>query len=118
MRSAGDAGGRRNRAFNELGEALEDISVRSITSFRENKQVPRAVEAVAAAVCHVIAHIDDTVELSADASSPPRSWVAAQASMSKPGHFINSLRRFPYAVDSGRVPEDNVPGASACLDSL
>merc|ERR1719446_1724041 len=65
----------------------------------------------------MVARVDDTVEVGPD-GLPPRTWEAAAANMRKPGHFVNSLRQFPYAVDSGRMPEINVYAARQCLQDV
>jgi len=107
----------RRRAHEELQSSLEQLSVKSIIEFRGQIEVSSAVEQVAAAAVCTIANIDDTVE-AADDALPDTSWAGAQAAMAKPGHFINALRRFPYAVDSGRMPDVNIGAAQQCLEGL
>jgi len=107
----------RRRAQDELSSSLEQLSVKSIIEFRGQKGVSQPVEQVAAAALCTIANIDDTVECPDD-GVPDRSWAGAQAAMAKPGHFINALRRFPYAVDSGRMPDRNIDAAQECLEGL
>lgn len=101
----------------ELTAALDAISVKSMIDFRGRLEVPRPVESVAAASVALIAHVDESADHSSG-SVAPRSWAAAQAAMAKPGHFINSLRRFPYAVDSGRMPDADVHAARFCLQDV
>mmetsp|Transcript_36208 Transcript_36208/g.63798 ORF Transcript_36208/g.63798 Transcript_36208/m.63798 type:complete len:708 (+) Transcript_36208:116-2239(+) len=107
----------RKQAFEELSAALDTISVKSIIDFRGRLEVPRPVESVAAASVALVARVDESAEDSSG-SVVPRSWAAAQAAMAKPGHFINSLRRFPYAVDSGRMPDADVQAARSCLEDV
>ncbi len=69
-------------------------------------QVSRVVEDIAVATMVLIAEVDNTMEI----EGGKKSWSSVQKVMSKPGHFINAMRRFPYAVDSGRIPD------SACTE--
>lgn len=107
----------RTHAFEELSVALEAISVKSIIDFKGRLEVPRPVESVASASVCLVARVDDSAE-DHSGSVVPRTWAAAQAAMAKPGHFINSLRRFPYAVDTGRMPDADVQAARSCLEDV
>lgn len=115
--SVADLKEERRRAFEEVGVALEAISVKSLMEFKGRIEVPRPVESVAVASVCMVARVDDTVQVGPD-GLPPRTWAAAQANMAKPGHFVNSLRQFPYAVDSGRMPDVNVYAARQCLEDV
>lgn len=98
----------RRAAADELSAALEGVHVKGVIDLVNRQEVSRAAEAVSVAVLCMIAWIDDTgaIELEAD-GLPSRTWAAAQSLMAKPAPFINQLRRFPYAVDGGRMPEAN-----------
>ncbi|CAE7536085.1 unnamed protein product [Symbiodinium sp. CCMP2592] len=95
-----------------LRESLEDISVKSILDFRiSGTGVPAAEATATAAVC-AIANIDETAPaLSIHALDPERPWADSLEVLSKPGHFINTLRRFPQASAKGAVPEENIVAA-------
>jgi len=107
----------RRAAFEELGSTLEAISVKNLMEFRGRLEVPRPVQSVAVASVCMVARVDDTVEVGTD-GLPPRTWEAVQANTAKPGHFVNSLRQFPYAVDSGRMPDANIYAARQCLEDV
>lgn len=107
----------RRAAFEELGSTLEAISVKNLMEFRGRLEVPRPVQSVAVASVCMVARVDDTVEVGSD-GLPPRTWEAVQANTAKPGHFVNSLRQFPYAVDSGRMPDANIYAARQCLEDV
>lgn len=115
--SAADLKEERRKAFEDVSRALEAISVKSLMEFRGRMEVPRPVQSVAVASVCMVARIDDSMEVGSD-GLPPRTWEAAQASMAKPGHFVNALRQFPYAVDSGRMPDVNVFAARQCLEDV
>eukprot|EP00439_Symbiodinium_sp_Y106_P011982 s1361_g1.t2 len=95
-----------------LRESLEDISVKSILDFRiSGTGVPAAEATATAAVC-AIANIDETAPaLSIHGLDPERPWADSLEVLSKPGHFINTLRRFPQASAKGAVPEENIVAA-------
>jgi len=96
----------------ELASSLEAISVKSIVNFRHVTVVPKLVEDVTIAVLHLISHIEEGTE-----KQPlPKAWTAVQKVLSKPGHLINSLRRYPYAVDAGRVQAADVKLAERVLE--
>jgi len=107
----------RRHVFEELSVALEAISAKSLLEFRSRVEVPRPVQSVAVACVCMVARVDDNVDVDSD-GLPLKTWEAAQASMAKPGHFINSLRQFPFAVDSGRMPENNVYTARQCMEDV
>mmetsp|Transcript_30258 Transcript_30258/g.100268 ORF Transcript_30258/g.100268 Transcript_30258/m.100268 type:complete len:394 (-) Transcript_30258:151-1332(-) len=108
------AGGRAE-AFEALKSTLDEISVKSVLDFRSAGAGVLAAEAVATAAACAIANIDETVQLCIDDIDPEAPWVDALKILGKPGHFINSLRRFPWATDAGRVPEDNIMAAKHFL---
>lgn len=115
--SVSDLKEERRKCFEEVSVALEALSVKQLNEFRMRVEVPRPVQSVAVASVCMIARVDDTVQVGAD-GLPTRTWEAAAASMSKPGHFVNSLRQFPYAVDSGRMPDINISSAMQCLEDV
>lgn len=104
-------------ALEVLTAAQEGISVKSLIDFRGLSEVSGAAQAVATAAVCMVAGIDEAVEADAE-GLPPRTWEAARAVLAKPGHFINSLRRFPYAVDGGRLPSFNVTCARQCMEGI
>mmetsp|Transcript_36100 Transcript_36100/g.95888 ORF Transcript_36100/g.95888 Transcript_36100/m.95888 type:complete len:447 (-) Transcript_36100:517-1857(-) len=91
----------------EMNAALEDISVKALIEFRGQVEVSAPVQDVATAVCCIVSQIDD---MSGD-RLPPRTWQAVQSMMLKPGQFCSFLRRFPHAVDSGRVTKSSIGAA-------
>lgn len=107
----------RKEAFDKLSAALEAISVKSVFDFRNRTEVPRPVQSVAAASICMVAGIGVDVEVGPD-GLPQRSWEAARSYMQKSGPFVNSLRQFPYAVDSGRMADKNVYAARQCLQDI
>merc|ERR1719258_724030 len=103
----------RKDVFDELAAALEAISVKGIIDFRNITVVPKLVEDVAVSVLSCVAHVDDVAE---EDKVPPKSWPAVQKVMAKPGHLINALRRYPYAVDAMRVQAADVKSAEKVLE--
>merc|ERR1719387_47253 len=103
----------RKDVFDELAAALEAISVKGIIDFRNITVVPKLVEDVAVSVLSCVAHVDDASD---DDKVPPKSWPAVQKVMAKPGHLINALRRYPYAVDAMRVQAGDVKSAEKVLE--
>jgi len=103
----------RKDVFDELAAALEAISVKGIIDFRNITVVPKLVEDVAVSVLACVAHVDDASD---DDKVPPKSWPAVQKVMAKPGHLINALRRYPYAVDAMRVQAADVKSAEKVLE--
>lgn len=92
---------KRKDAINRMNSALEKITIHQFLEFRKMEKPPELVVDVILAVMCIITRIDETVD------APVSSWPDARKIFHKPGHFVNSLRRFPYAVDSGRVGEKN-----------
>eukprot|EP00930_Biecheleria_cincta_P095285 TRINITY_DN87266_c0_g1_i1.p1 TRINITY_DN87266_c0_g1~~TRINITY_DN87266_c0_g1_i1.p1 ORF type:complete len:731 (-),score=135.35 TRINITY_DN87266_c0_g1_i1:117-2114(-) len=94
-----------------LRESLDDISVKSLLDFRTAGEGILSAEAIATAAACAIANLDEVNQISIHSIDPDRPWPDALQLLSKPGHFINSLRRFPFAVQAGIVPEDNMVAA-------
>eukprot|EP00392_Amoebophrya_sp_AT5.2_P003292 g3297.t1 len=46
-----------------------------------------------------------------------RDQDTARKVMAKPGHYINAMRRFPYAVDSGRIPDEAIASVKSYVES-
>lgn len=103
-------------AYEALKETLDEISVKSVLDFRSAGSGVLAAETVATAAVCAIANIDDTVQVSIHSLDPEAPWAEALQVLSKPGHFINSLRRFPEATAAGRVPDDNIIAARHYLE--
>ncbi|CAD7944649.1 unnamed protein product [Amoebophrya sp. A120] len=91
----------RKVAYDGLSAPLEKLSVKQIAEFREQPVVSKAVEQGSEAALSLVTEVDNT--LAVDVSG--RDWDSARRVMGKPGHYINAMRRFPYAVDSGRIPD-------------
>lgn len=108
----------RRDAFDNLSGALEKVSVKGILELKDVASVSRDVEDVACCLISLLAEIDETIEVDASGRVPVKSWKQAQLAFAKPGYFINSLRRFPYAVDAGRVRERNVSDARPYLAAV
>eukprot|EP00931_Biecheleriopsis_adriatica_P023983 TRINITY_DN15036_c0_g1_i1.p1 TRINITY_DN15036_c0_g1~~TRINITY_DN15036_c0_g1_i1.p1 ORF type:complete len:804 (-),score=171.27 TRINITY_DN15036_c0_g1_i1:53-2464(-) len=94
-----------------LSDALDYITVRSVVSFRGLVQVPAAVEGITLAVLRFVASASDSAETQPTA----KSWDEARRVLLKPGHFVSSLRKFPYAAEQGQVPEEDVCFAEETL---
>eukprot|EP00929_Paragymnodinium_shiwhaense_P070987 TRINITY_DN36064_c0_g1_i1.p1 TRINITY_DN36064_c0_g1~~TRINITY_DN36064_c0_g1_i1.p1 ORF type:complete len:849 (-),score=161.20 TRINITY_DN36064_c0_g1_i1:79-2625(-) len=105
------AAAERKSAAQELRETLDEISVKSVLDFCSAAGGVLSAEAVATAATCAIANIDDTVRFSLHSLDPASPWPGALSVLSKPGHFISSLRKFPMEVDIGRISEDNIVGA-------
>merc|ERR1719282_2293046 len=89
--------------------ALDELSVKSL--LRISTSCLPAADFVATAAACAIANIDDTVCLSIHSLDPEHPWPDALRMLSKPGPFMNSLRCFPFVVEAGRMPEDNIVAA-------
>eukprot|EP00930_Biecheleria_cincta_P095557 TRINITY_DN87506_c0_g1_i1.p1 TRINITY_DN87506_c0_g1~~TRINITY_DN87506_c0_g1_i1.p1 ORF type:complete len:792 (+),score=168.06 TRINITY_DN87506_c0_g1_i1:121-2496(+) len=100
-----------------LSDALDQITVRSVVSFRALLKVPVAVEAVTVAVLR----LSTTGERSGngDAVAPlPKNWDDARKVLLKPGHFVNALRRYAYAAEQGNVCEADTHYAEEALSDV
>jgi len=93
---------KRKQAVIMMNVALEKITIHQILEFRQAEEPPSPeVEHLCLALMQMILQIDETVE------SPVKTWAEIRKIFHKPGHFVNSLRRFQYAVDAGRVTTKN-----------
>jgi len=81
--------------------------VKGIMEMRNLSEVPE-VEAVGLAALRLLGSHSSPLQDEAEISSSPSSWADVKRSMLKPGHFVNALRRFPYAADRGQVPESDL----------
>lgn len=86
-----------------LNVALDSITVKGIVEFRGLADATPEAEAVAVAALRLLA--GQVRESEPSASPPPQTWFEVKRLLLKPGHFVNMLRRFPYAADRGQVPE-------------
>jgi len=100
----------------KLADALEHVTVRSVVSLRGLTQVPRPVEAVVIAVLQLVSCDYAGVDL--DPSPPPTTWDEARRVLLKPGHFVSSLRKFPFAVERGQISESDVAKASRAREEV
>mmetsp|Transcript_10830 Transcript_10830/g.24790 ORF Transcript_10830/g.24790 Transcript_10830/m.24790 type:complete len:596 (-) Transcript_10830:61-1848(-) len=100
----------------ELSGMLESLPVKMLKDFRADDEVNRATESAAVAASCLVSGIEQSLEVPGD--QPPQTWKAVQVTMSKPGHFISALRRFPYAVDSGRLPSLNASAAEVAIKDV
>ncbi|CAD7970207.1 unnamed protein product [Amoebophrya sp. A25] len=113
----------RKDAYEALAGPLEKLSVKQIVDFREQKVVSKTVTAVTTATLSIIAEVDNTLLIDVRAAAGgrrdgvPMGWSSAQTVMQKPGHYINAMRRFPYAVDSGRIPDTAISEARKYVES-
>eukprot|EP00434_Breviolum_minutum_P001598 symbB.v1.2.001411.t1/scaffold74.1/size352168/4 len=92
-----------------LQRTLDDVTVKNLLDFRNTSGF--SAEATATSAVCAVANLDGTVRLSIHSLDPDTSWSGAMEVLSKPGHFINTLRRFPQAVATKKVPEENVVAA-------
>lgn len=89
-----------------LSDALDQITVRSVVSFRALLKVPVAVEAVTVAVLR-LSSTGERVGNGDTAAPVPRNWEDARKVLLKPGHFVNALRRYAYTAEQGHVMESD-----------
>ncbi|CAE8717994.1 unnamed protein product, partial [Polarella glacialis] len=108
----------RRSAFEAISIAQESISVKGIMELQRQTEVSEAAKAVLSAAMCMVAGVDDASMQVDAAGIPLGSWSDLRALLGKPGNFINALRRFPYAVDSGRLQDSNVPSSRQCLEAL
>ncbi len=102
-------------AYGRLVGSLEKLSVKQVVDFRRTVSKPSAaVEKVFFAVLSLIAQVDQTLDVNAMTAT----WAEVLKAMRSPGHFIGAMRRFPYAVDSGRISETTVQAVTSSLESL
>jgi len=104
-------------AFMQLNAAHQDISVKSLMDLRGILEASSVAQSISMAAIALVAGLDNTVEVGQD-GLPPRTLEAILGALSKPGHLINALRRFPYAVDSGKVPDANIIEARQNLEEV
>eukprot|EP00930_Biecheleria_cincta_P060975 TRINITY_DN46543_c0_g1_i1.p1 TRINITY_DN46543_c0_g1~~TRINITY_DN46543_c0_g1_i1.p1 ORF type:complete len:490 (+),score=138.70 TRINITY_DN46543_c0_g1_i1:25-1494(+) len=104
-------------ALEALQAAQEALSVKGLVELQRLEEVSPAVFAVVgAAIC--LASGPDESALQVDASGVPwASWADLRGLLMKPGHFVTALRRFPYVVESGRLPSNNVPSSRRCFEA-
>jgi len=101
--------GPRGDPTTNLGEALDAITVKSIVGLRSVVDMPPDAEAVILSALKLLSSLDQPGSVSdLQGTCPPQTWAEAKRVFLKPGHFVNSLRRFPYAADRGQVPEADV----------
>ncbi len=81
--------------------------------------VSQAVERCAVAAMMICLALDDSAAVSNPQHlTTTKNWQHCQKLMQKPGkYFINTLRRFPYAVDSGRIGDDDMAECQHYVDS-
>lgn len=96
---ANDSGAQRRKMYESISAPLEKISIKILLEFKLQEKVTSSVDSLVAAIVQLISEVDQSIEI----SPVKQGWLRSQDAMSKPGHFINALRRFPYAVDSGRI---------------
>eukprot|EP00435_Cladocopium_sp_Y103_P012396 s885_g3.t1 len=92
-----------------LQRTLDDVTVKNVLDFRNTTGL--SAEATATSAVCAVANLDDTVQMSIHSLNPDQPWEGAMELLNKPGHFINTLRRFPQAVFAKKVSEDNIVAA-------
>eukprot|EP00440_Ansanella_granifera_P029704 gb/GFBE01032265.1/.p1 GENE.gb/GFBE01032265.1/~~gb/GFBE01032265.1/.p1 ORF type:complete len:750 (+),score=126.72 gb/GFBE01032265.1/:1-2250(+) len=97
-----------------LSNALDFITVRSVVSFRGLTQVSPGAEIVTVAVLRLAA-TGDAASVDAQPLNPPKNWDEARRVLLKPGHFVSSLRKYPYAAERGQVSEADLCFAEEAL---
>lgn len=100
-------GVQRRKLYESISAPLEKISIKILLEFKLQAKVTQQIESLTAAIVKLIGEVDQSIEIPLG----KQGWAQSQDAMSKPGHFINALRRFPYAVDSGRI-------TAACASDL
>jgi len=88
-----------------LNAALDRITVKGIVDFRGITEPVPEVEAVAIAALRLLG---SQAEPDAAPLPLPQSWFEVKRALLKPGHFVNALRRFPYAAERGQIPESDL----------
>mmetsp|Transcript_10171 Transcript_10171/g.24994 ORF Transcript_10171/g.24994 Transcript_10171/m.24994 type:complete len:489 (+) Transcript_10171:142-1608(+) len=111
----------RKLAYEGLAAPLERLSVKQIVDFRDQDTVSRPVQDGAEAAACLLAEVDNSLTLEmanpVAARTGSRDWSDARKVMAKPGHYINAMRRFPYAVDSGRIPDEAIASVKSYVES-
>lgn len=92
-----------------LKRTLDDVTVKNVLDFRNTTGL--SAEATATSAVCAVANLDDTVQMSIHSLNPDKPWEGAMEVLNKPGHFINTLRRFPQAVFAKKVSEENIVAA-------
>lgn len=92
-----------------LQRTLDDVTVKNVLDFRNTTGL--SAEATATSAVCAVANLDDTVQMSIHSLNPDQPWEGAMELLNKPGHFINTLRRFPQAVFAKKVSEENIVAA-------
>jgi len=89
-----------------ISTALEKVSVAGIVGLRAlctaAEESPEVDQVLKAVVC-CLAGVDDSVKVGPDGQPTEVTREAGLKLLTKAGTFVNSLRRFPYAVKDGRV---------------
>lgn len=101
-----------------LGEILEEISVKALLDFRDLGDAAQVAQAIMLATLSLIAGVDANVKVTLSGLLKEAAWPQVHLVLSKPGHFLNALRRFPEAVDSGLVPDANASAAQRFLATV
>ncbi|CAE8711001.1 unnamed protein product, partial [Polarella glacialis] len=96
-----------------LSDALDFITVRGVVGFRALGEVSAAAAAVAIAVLRLAGSAD--IGESSVSAAPLKTWEEARRVLLKPGHFVSSLRRYPYAAERGQVLDSDVSAAEETL---
>eukprot|EP00435_Cladocopium_sp_Y103_P035479 s57_g9.t1 len=115
MSEAGSRRSGRQLAETKLLDALETVTVRSVVGLRGLTEVPKEVESVALAVLTLVS--SEYLGLGPD-SETPKTWEEARRVLLKPGHFVSSLRKFPFAVEQGQVSASNISVAHELMKEV
>jgi len=97
----------------DLSDALDQITVRTVVGFRAVPRVSKGVEAVAIAVLRLAGTCDMG---DAEPMASPKNWDDVRRILLKPGHFVSSLRRYPYAAERGHVSDAALGVAEEALE--
>ena len=99
----------------KLSDALERVTVRSVVGLRGIAEVPRPIEAVVVAVLQLVSCEYSGLDLH---PSPPTTWEEARRILLKPGHFVSALRKFPFALQRGQIPDCDIEQAQQTWENL
>eukprot|EP00929_Paragymnodinium_shiwhaense_P063148 TRINITY_DN31566_c0_g1_i1.p1 TRINITY_DN31566_c0_g1~~TRINITY_DN31566_c0_g1_i1.p1 ORF type:complete len:578 (-),score=178.48 TRINITY_DN31566_c0_g1_i1:229-1962(-) len=113
-RAADESAEARRRALDNLSAALDAIPMKTVVEFRTRSEVSEPSKRVAMAAICMICGIDDQEPRQARQVT----WETAHAKLGTPGRFMDGLRKFPYAVDAGSLPVDNVLAARDALEGI
>jgi len=92
-------------------KALDVLDKKDFQELKALANPPGGVAPVCAAAMHLMAGIDETIEVDKKGGVKDDSWKGAQKMMANPEKFLVSLKAFKGQIDDGNVPQVNVEKA-------